>query len=172
LVLNRLHCYPFLRILIPFTIGIVIGDYLFFHSQHVWLQPFALFFICSALFLPASYLFKKYSLRWLFGISVYICLFSAGISLTSWQLQQTSYTFPPSESVYRAVITDKPEIKERTVLCRTRLLESRHLSSVVFPRKNILLYLPKDSTSISLQNGNEILFSALLSPPRNNYHLG
>jgi competence protein ComEC len=131
-----------------------------------------LLFICSVLLLPALYFFKKYSLRWLFGISVYICLFSAGVSLTSWQLQQTSYTFPPSESVYRAVITDKPETKERTLLCRARLLESRYLSSVAFPRKNILLYLPEDSTNISLQNGDEILFSVLLSPPRNNYNLG
>ncbi|KAA6334913.1 hypothetical protein EZS27_016805 [termite gut metagenome] len=167
-----MHRYPFLRLLIPVICGIIIGDYLFFRSQHVWIQPFILLFICSALLLPTLFFLKKYSLRWLYGISVYICLFSAGAILTSWQLQQTSYTFPPSGAVYRAVITDKPEVKERTLLCRTRLWESRYLLSVAFPRKNILLYLPKDSTSLSLQNGDEILFSALLSPPRNNYNLG
>jgi competence protein ComEC len=92
----------------------------------------------------------------------------AGAALTSWRLQQVSYVFPQSETVYRAVITDRPEAKKQTVLCRARLLECRDSLSITSPRKNVLLYFPKDSTSYLLQNGDEVLFPARLSPPSNN----
>jgi competence protein ComEC len=163
-----LHRYPFLRLLIPFIVGITAGDFLFFHYQCVWLQLFSSLFICSALLLPVLYFLKKYSLRWLFGIFVCICFFSAGTALTSWRLQQISYIFPQSETLYRAVITDRPETKKQTVLYRARLLECHDSLPITFPRKNILLYFPQDSMSYSLQNGDEILFSAHLSPPSNN----
>ncbi|KAA6319352.1 hypothetical protein EZS27_030742 [termite gut metagenome] len=163
-----MHRYPFLRLLLPFITGIIAGDFLFFHYQSIWLRLFLLLLICSTLSLPVLHSLKKYSLRWLFGIFVYICFFSAGAVLISWRLQQVSYVFPQSEAIYRAVITDRPEAKKRTVLCRVRLLECRDSLSIAFPCKNVLLYFPKDSTSNSLQNGDEFLFSARLSPSRNN----
>ncbi|KAA6335501.1 hypothetical protein EZS27_016277 [termite gut metagenome] len=164
-----MHRYPFLRLLLPFIVGIVAGDFLFFHYQDTTgLRLFLVLFICSIALLPALYSIKKYSLRWLFGVFVCICFFSAGAALTSLRLQQVSYVFPQSEAVYRAVITDRPEAKKRTVLCRARLLECRDSLSVTFPRKNVLLYFPQDSTCYSLQNGDEILFAAHLSPPSNN----
>ncbi|KAA6311408.1 hypothetical protein EZS27_037457, partial [termite gut metagenome] len=163
-----MHRYPFLRLLAPFISGIIVGDFLFFHYQSIWLRLFLVFFICSTLPLPVLHSLKKYNLRWLFGVFVYVCFFLAGAALTSWRLQQVSYVFPQSETVYRAVITDRPEAKKQTVLCRARLLECRDSLSITSPRKNVLLYFPKDSTSYLLQNGDEVLFSARLSPPSNN----
>ncbi|KAA6320641.1 hypothetical protein EZS27_029610 [termite gut metagenome] len=95
-----------------------------------------------------------------------------GIHTVSWRLQQTSYAFPETKSVYRAVIMEKPKIKEQYLLCRAYLLENRDSLSVVYPRKNILLYIQKDSISGCIRRGDEVLFSTRLSPPRKNGNPG
>ncbi|KAA6317873.1 hypothetical protein EZS27_032040, partial [termite gut metagenome] len=148
--------------------GIITGNFLFFHCQKLgWWLSMSLY-VCFGLFLPASYYFKKYAWRWLFGISASLCFFVLGIHTIGWRLQQTVYAFPETKSVYRAVIMEKPKAKEQYLLCRAYLLENRDSLSVVYPHKNILLYIQKDSISGCIRRGDEVLFATRISPPRNN----
>ncbi|KAA6311231.1 hypothetical protein EZS27_037601, partial [termite gut metagenome] len=152
--------------------GIIAGDFLFFHCQKLEWWLLMPLYACSVLFLSASYYFKRYARRWLFGISASLCFFVLGIHTVSGRLQQTSYAFSETKSVYRAIIMEKPKAKEQYLLCRAYLLENRDSLSVVYPRKHILLYIQKDSISGCLRRGDEVLFSTRLSPPRNNGNPG
>ncbi|KAA6332402.1 hypothetical protein EZS27_019093 [termite gut metagenome] len=172
MITHYLHKYPFLRLLLPMTAGIIAGNFLFFHCQKSWLWFWMPLYACSVLFLSASYYLKRHAWRWVSGISASLCFFVLGINNISWRLQQTSYTFPETKSVYRAVIMEKPKTKEKYLLCRAYLLENRDSLSVVYPRKNILLYIQKDSISGCLRRGDEVLFSTRLSSPHNNGNPG
>lgn len=87
----KIHQYPFLRLLIPLMIGILLGD---FTSSRIVGKTITLFL--SLLFLiyliHHRYLYKRYSLRWFSGIFSFAFLFSAGYTLI-----QISTPLPVSE---------------------------------------------------------------------------
>lgn len=163
-----LHRYPFLRLLLPWAVGVYVGDELFFRgiaipSEGVWVVAFSLFAL-----LFASYFLKRYSFRWLFGLLLTLLCLAGGAGWMNFQLQQSRVEYPKEAVVYRAVIQEKPEQKERSVLCRVFLAE-RYDSLVkeVPLAGNALLYLAKDSLSELLQSGDELLLSSRISLPVN-----
>ena len=77
------------------------------------------------------------------------------------------YDFPEKETVYRVQLTDTPEAKERTLLCRV-WLEGQHDSSYVCPiGRKAILYLQKDSLVTQLKVGDELFVSVRISSPVN-----
>lgn len=113
------------------------------------------------------YFLKNYSLRWCFGVSFSALCFAGGWGGITGQLKQTVYDFPEKETVYRARLTDTPEAKERTLLCKV-LLEEQYDSSGVCPiERKAILYLQKDSLVAQLKVGDELLVSARIAPPAN-----
>ncbi|WP_455586254.1 ComEC/Rec2 family competence protein [Bacteroides sp.] len=165
-----LHRYPFLRLLGPLIAGIYCGDELIFRGQSDWVAScvFPLFLLSFGL-LSFSFFQKRYSRRWLFGVFLFFFCFVLGVVRTEWQLQPADYTIPEKESVYRVVITERPQVKERSVFCRVSLMEQ--IGSV--GRKTIsghkaLLYLSRDSLSENLCSGDELLAYTKFSPPVNN----
>mgnify|MGYP003039687418 FL=1 len=122
----------------------------------------------------ALYFLKRHSLRWCFGISVFALCFAGGWLGITWQLKQTVYDFPEKETVYRARLTDTPEAKERTLLCRVLLEELRDSSGVCPIGRKAILYLQKDSLGAllklgdkQLKMGDELLVSARIASPVN-----
>lgn len=74
--------------------------------------------------------------------------------------------------VYRVRLTDTPETKERTLLCRVLLKELRDSSGVCPIGRKAILYLQKDSLFTllklgdkQLKIGDELLVSAALLHP-------
>jgi competence protein ComEC len=164
LIIDDLQRHPFLRLLMPLAGGILCGD-AFPHVFPMWL--------CLAGFLLLLFVFvlcRYWYSRWLYGVTVYFFLFGLGFQLVSRQLEQTEYTFPNKPSVYKVCIREKPEVKERSILCRVSLeKELRQDTVIINPRNNLfLLYFPKDSAANGLQQGDELLIHARLSPPSNN----
>lgn len=83
-------------------------------------------------------------------------------------LQQTLYSFSEQKCVYRAVVSEQPEPKEHSFLCRA-FLEERQDSVCTMPvNRKVLLYISKDSLSEGLRSGDELIFLAHVSPPSNN----
>ncbi len=153
-----LHRYPFLRLLMPLMGGVLLGDYLFsreiYISRSLWVETLCFLFLLFV----ASYFYKRFSFRWLFGLLVSGWFLLAGTGIMNLRLQETLFDFPQSEAVYRVTLTDKPEVKARSLLCRVRTQEDKHL----------LLYLAKDSAGQQLKSGDELLTFARVAPPANN----
>ncbi|WP_370524450.1 ComEC/Rec2 family competence protein [Bacteroides sp. 224] len=99
---------------------------------------------------------KRYSLRWLFGASIFGVFFLLGCNWHYWKLKQTNCSFSEDSSVYQASIISSPEVKERSILCESEIEHQR-----------VLLYFPKDSTVATLRRGDRILVSSQLSLPKN-----
>lgn len=71
-----------------------------------------------------------------------LCFAGGWLGITC-QLKQTVYDFPEKEAVYRVRLTDTPETKERTLLCRVLLKELRDSSGVCPIGRKAILYLQR-----------------------------
>ena len=152
-----LHQYPYIRLIIPWIAGVFCGDWFFDQSAELLWSSLA-FCLLTGLSIAFYYL-ERYSLRWCFGVSVFALCFAGGWGSISWQLKQTVHDFPEKETVYRVQLTDTPEAKERTLLCRV-WLEGQHDSSYVCPiGRKAILYLQKDSLVTQLKVGDELFVS-------------
>ncbi|THG57352.1 ComEC family competence protein, partial [Bacteroides faecichinchillae] len=165
-----LHQYPYIRLIIPWITGVFCGD-MFFDNTSVLSGSILLF--CFFVGLSFTFYFlRRHSLRWCFGISVSaLCFMGGWIGITG-QLQQSVYDFKDQETVYRVRLTDAPELKERSYLCRV-FLEEYHDSANICPvERKAILYLEQDSSVVRLQDGDELLVSSQISPPVNGKNFG
>ena len=155
-----------MRLVIPWIAGVFCGERFFSCSTELIWGILAFGFLFALSFI--LYFLERYSLRWCFGVVIAALCFTGGWFGIICQFQQTIYTFPQGEVVYRVLITDTPQAKERTYLCRTLLKE--HCDSVgIHPiDRNAILYLKRDSAAAQLKTGDELLVSARISPPTNN----
>lgn len=155
-----------MRLIIPWIAGVFCGERFFCSSTElIWgILVFILLFALAF----SLYFLKRYSLRWCFGVTITALCFTGGWLGITKQFQQTIYTFPQEEAVYRVLITDTPQAKEHTYLCRTLLKE--HCDSIgIHPiDRNAILYLARDSAAAQLRTGDELLVSTRISPPANN----
>lgn len=166
--LTSLHRYPFLRLLLPLIIGIYVGDALFFRGYlfpllGLWLSILSLFVLVCA-----SHFLKRYTLRWLFGTLLTLLCVVSGSGLMNIQLQHARMPSTKAETVYRAVITEKPEVKERSICCRVLLTQRCDSLARVTLSNNALLYVARDTLSEQLQSGEELLFSSRITLPESN----
>lgn len=160
-----LHKYPFLRLIIPWIAGVFCGDY-FFDAQ-TEASGYIVLFLFLLLLTFGFYFQQRYSLRWCFGASFLgLCFVGGWIGVTT-QLEKTVYQFPKTEDAYRIVLTDNPEAKEKTFLCRATLIERHDSTATVAVARQAILYLAKDSLSARLKSGDELLVAARISPPAN-----
>ena len=146
----------------PLVVGILCGD-TFPHVFSVWeyVAGFLLF-----LFIIGRY---KHA-GWVYGAAVYLFLGSTGFCLMSWQQGKTVFPFSGKTAVYRVSIREHPEERERSILCRVALLGEVEQDTVMGCSRNhlFLAYLPKDSATVALRRGDELLIFARLAPPANN----
>lgn len=153
-----------MRLVVPWMAGVFCGDRFFHSFESFWIVLACCLFIGLTV---GFYFVKRYSLRWCFGIAVSALCFSGGWLGIISQLQPSLYIFPSEEAVYRAVITDSPEIKERAVLCRVALKERRDSVNAYPINRKALLYLRQDSAAFRLKRGDELFASVRISPPTN-----
>lgn len=163
-----LHRYPFIRLLFPLIAGFLVGNGLFFRGVCVSKGVLAGGLAGLFLLLLVVYFSHRYSLRWMFGCILYLFVFFGGAGGINQALQQTLYSFSEQKCVYRAVVSEQPEPKEHSFLCRA-FLEERQDSVCTMPvNRKVLLYISKDSLSEGLRSGDELIFLAHVSPPSNN----
>ena len=132
---NTLQRHPFLRLLMPLTGGIICGDAYFFHQRaelslnipeetSYLFSTFSPVWICLAGFLLlflAYFLSGKYRIHWLYGLSVFLCCFGLGAGISGERLHRVDFPFSGDAAVYQAVISEQPEMKEKSLLCRVQL---------------------------------------------------
>lgn len=151
-----------MRLLLPWIAGVFCGDLFFFARHEVPFMPFLLFISLFLLFI--SYFIRRYSIRWVFGISLFFATFIGGWCFTNQTLNLSKSDFSQTRTVYRAIIFDEPVAKERSVLCPVHLLAQSDSCGNKTLAKKVLLYVAKDSLALHLKMGDELLFYALLAP--------
>lgn len=107
--------------------------------------------------------------RVLFGLLTYVMMFAFGFLLMGQQLKLTHYDVGNGISDCQILLTEVPEPKPKTVMCRARLLAEVRgdTLSLCYGRPEFLFYIAKDSVSLALQRGDTLWVRARLKPPSN-----
>ncbi len=74
--------------------------------------------------------------------------------------------------IYRAELSDSPQLKEKSVFCRVRLTAVRDSSGWQSLDRKVLLYLSKDSLSRKVGLKDDLIFYGHISTPVNNGNPG
>ena len=154
-----------MRLVIPWIAGVFCGERFFDCSMDVlWGVSVSIFLLILAFLFHFC---EHYSQRWCFGAVLTVLCFAGGWTGITWQLRQTQYTFPDDDVIYRALITDIPQPRERTSLCRVLVKEYYDSIGSHPVERKAILYLKQDSAAVCLKSGDELLVSTRISPPAN-----
>ncbi len=133
-LVKQLEKYPFVRLVIPFIIGILCGD-----ACPEECLPYSLgaAVVCFLLVCIA------YRRTLFFGVVLYAFLFTLGSFLLLYQKQETKVEWNEGKAVYMGVITDTPQEKQRSWLLPMEIEGHK-----------VMLYVAKDSLSETLKRGD------------------
>ena len=168
----------------PFAGGIVCGDAHFFRQRselslnipaETSCPVSGLFpvWICLAGFLLlflTYFLSDKYRIHWLYGVSVFLCCFGLGAGMAEEYLHRTDFPFSDEAAVYQVILQEKPEMKERSVLCHVQLegkVNDEDLQKSEYGR-TFLFYFPRNSATVALKRGDRLWVHTRITPPVNN----
>lgn len=152
---NPFSTKPFLFLLIPLVIGIVLQYYLELEYWSILLS------LLGAGMMLLSFLTSKakhYQLRWLFGCGVCFVFTAIGILSTSFRQTESEYIFQDESAYYRGVVIDIPQEKAKTMAYKVQLPNQG---------KYIVCYVEKGSLQPNLNPGEEIFFKASIQPFKN-----
>lgn len=152
---NPLAKTPFLFLLLPLIVGILLQYYFKF------LFPALIFFLLGLLFIIASFITeykKRFRFRWFFGAGVFLGCISVGIFSTKICADNYSFVFNDKPQIYKGVIVDIPQAKPRTVACKVDLPDYG---------KHVICYLQPDSNVDVLKPGDVFLFESVIKPFKN-----
>lgn len=149
--------YPFIRLLMPFMLGIWLSfTYLNLSKNEVKLLLIAVVFLGIVVFVIASAV-KNYQYRWLFGVLLNLHLILIGVAI----VHIRNDDLESDSDVWVARLTENPAEKEKSVKV---ILEMQSDVGLV------MAYLEKNERSLSLRYGDVIVFHErpkLVEPPMN-----
>lgn len=154
---------PMFRLTLPLVAGIFIS-YSFFRGTLPVMPVGIALCVCLA---GMSVLLKwrNYSFRWAFGCMASVFLFCLGALLLQHQWQCVSYEWAPGERLYRGVVTDAPQEKEKTYLYKVRVDSELSDGKMLPVNRTVLVYVMKDSLSRVLQCGDHLDFYTRMRVP-------
>lgn len=176
-MLINLQKYPFLRLLIPFCVGIAFEDMANEWLSVTW-QWLLVIVLCSFIFLLATTK-TPYSWRWMFGFVISLFMIIYGISYT----HQRRADSKADNMIYRtgnyslARLIEPPEIKEATTRLLFELMAGSDEAGAYQVSGKVLAYAENSIRSSGLQYGDIILIGKLPelvplppNPDQFNYH--
>ena len=98
---------------------------------------------------------SSYATRWVYGAGVSCFMFLVGAFLTGHAWKEVKVDWPSEKRAYRAVVQEPVQEKPKT-----------YQVPVEVDGKDVWLYLPKDSTSVSLLPGDELFIYARMESPK------
>ena len=165
---------PFIRIIIPFSIGIAVANQVYFDSFFNWL-----IFLCSAAcltFLHLSSLFIKYKYRWLAGVFIHLIFFSGGLLVASFaddSRNKNSILNVYAPGDYLKVTIEEPLIaKEHSYKAIASIDQVVKNDSNISSFGGVILYFPKDSNFRKPRCGSSLIFSKIIQPIRSSGNPG
>ena len=167
------HKFPMLRLLIPFSLGIIIAISFDVKINISLLIYFTLLTLISLIvFLPHQ--FYNYKYRWIFGVSIFLFLLLFGFQLTiiktpKFDTDNCSHLPDNKYSIITNVI-EPPSEKQNSykiigeiVSVKTDSVWKKHSGKVIF-------YFKKDSLAKTIKYGDRLILSTFLNhikPPQN-----
>ncbi len=146
---------PFFRLLLPLIVGIIF--YQFVDASTVY----ATVIVSLALIFTSKFIRhanQQYKLRWLFGFGVFLFIFSTGVFLSSEREKSTVFPHLNNKGLFQVEIYEIPVVKENSVLCKIQTLNFFDSLQQNYPSKGkAILYIAKDSNSVQLASGNQLL---------------
>jgi len=152
---NPLAKTPFLLLLIPLIIGILLQYYLEIINWSIAFFFAGIIVMLCSYFLPVN---KNYPLRWLFGSGLFFLLIGVGMVSTSFCQDKSEFAFDNENNLYRGIVIDIPQEKPRSVAYRVYLPDID---------KQMVCYFQPDSMRSELKPGDEFIFDAVIQPFRN-----
>jgi competence protein ComEC len=151
---------PFVRILIPFILGIFCQLYFDINSPllyYLFASLGILLFFPFIIFKSANH----YHWRWIYGVSIYIILFGFGGSLTYWNnVKHHAACFvnyiTEQPKMVKAILDEPPTVKRTSIKSVLRIIAMDSQAT----KGRVVVYFPIDSTTIKLKYGHTILFNS------------
>lgn len=150
--MKQIERVPFLRLLLPFLVGVLLQYYFHIDKWSIITLLAGLAIMLLSYFIPKA---KRFNLRWIFGVGLLFFFFAVGCISTSFRQQLSNYNFERANKSYEGLIQDIPQEKDNTFAYRLRL-EGLN--------KEIICYIPKDKASKALAVGDYILFFSEIKP--------
>ena len=160
------HKYPFVRLLLALSAGIVIAD----RFSECNDSPAVVYFTLVGLLLLLVFLHrlvKDYRHRWILGVIVIIVFFLLGYMARCLREPKEIET---AQGQYVARIYEPPVEREKTVKALVELRGVRSDSSSYAMRGKLVVYLQKTDAALHLSYGDIIAFDAVVEavpPPKN-----
>lgn len=158
---------PFLRLFLFLTGGVLLGSFV----QVSIVVSIVTFIIGVALFLSPFYIKQaalNFRLRWLFGLGTFLMFAIMGLWLVTNYMQQHILPFDGHNGVFELRITDEPEEKTNSILCKALVIRYEDGNTWRDTHRNIVAYFYKDSISHNLKYGDVLLVKSTFSKPRLN----
>ncbi|MFK8102483.1 MAG: ComEC/Rec2 family competence protein [Saprospiraceae bacterium] len=156
--------YPFIRLLLPFIIGILLanqGAHLL--PQYSWALPPLLLLTWSFDFWQKK---RRSSLGFSLTIHLFLIVFGSWITLQHNEQNQAQHfqNFLNEENLIQVQITAMPIVEDRIKLRTTVLKIGKHLADLKTSNGNLWLYLDHKIPSQSLRYGDQLLIKTKLLP--------
>ncbi|MEP7170593.1 MAG: ComEC/Rec2 family competence protein, partial [Bacteroidota bacterium] len=154
---------PLFRLLLPFLAGILIE---IFHPFKIEIILFAFLFFFSAilLFTFVKKVYRKINIRWIYGVSLNLCILLIGIALTYFNTDrnyENHFSYSINTTEYIGVLVDQLHEKKNSY---KTIVEIKSVRSVdggwTHVNGNVLVYLAMDTVASKLKYGDEIIFSS------------
>jgi competence protein ComEC len=154
---------PFVRLLIPLTIGIVIQEYLQLETLMFWSGGLLMMILGFLLYLSFKRIPRKW--RWVFGTLTNSALIISGILLHFFHQENNTpdhfKAFIEKKASFHATILDIiPKGKNFRLILKVQSIQTEETHPV---NGRLLAYLPIDSISQNLVIGDHILVKAYIS---------
>ena len=161
-----LRQHPFLRILFPLLIGILLTK-----SIELSIDLIQLLLVINCipilLFVSVPILRKARLLKIVFGIFLFLLFVNLGIFRV--QIVQTNMQLINAcdSCAYKVQLVDNPIEKSNTYSCAVKVCESITQNQIGFESAKAMLYFQKDSIVSQLKTGDFILISSVLNRVKN-----
>ena len=154
--MNYWHNYPFVRILIPFIIGIIVAI-----SFEVFV-PIWVFVIILLCCFALTYFAKirTYKLRNLYGVFMFLLFVMLGITISWTKLQKPKIPLKQNIQAVIASIIEPPDETEKTIKLAVKTEIFVAFDTCTKQLVKALLYLQKDSLSKKLLYGDKIIITS------------
>jgi competence protein ComEC len=171
---NSWQSIPFLRLLIPFSAGLLVAYQ--YHLSSALLQKLAFFFITVLFIFYIVPKDKKNNWLAMGGLAIQCLLFVFGAAFYQHQDLRNEegwigYRYSKNDTIL--AIIQEPLIKKRkTWKALARIVSVHHQSNWMAATSYILIYIRNDSLASKLETGDEIKFQEPLQNISNNFNAG
>ncbi len=162
-----LHTVPFIRLLFPLILGIVLAEFLCIEN---WIATsLSLFSFTILLVYQFVSIFRKmYAYSVLYGVFIFLLCISIGAVRVHSTKEDMHLSSLDSIFAFKGNIKVSPNEKAKSITCVLNLKQVYKNENWEKANVQVLLYLAKDSLSKALKVGDEILVVSKLNQIKNN----